>query len=185
MYNDNGQNYSNNMVPEQFAVMANSLYHSLKGQYFVGYADDMFFEKTRNAWAALYNPPDSGVNLFVNVWSVINLYEPPIRMQIWLNSSLPGNYAPSLFITPANTAIYPLPVPKVKLMQASNVEGNPTGGVKAFARRTIPNETIAVDEEGKFIIPPGGNFAIFLSNPEGQSVTAQTRIGYGWWEESI
>lgn len=79
-------------LPAQTAAMANSLYHSLQGQYFVGYADNMFFERDKNAWAALANLPNSGVHLFVNVWTVSDLYEPPIRMQIWLNAALPGDY---------------------------------------------------------------------------------------------
>jgi hypothetical protein len=57
--------------------------------------------------------------------------------------------------------------------------------VKAFSRRSQPGETIVSEEQGKFIIPPGGNFAIFLSNTEGVGVPANTRIAYGWWEERV
>lgn len=172
-------------LPQQFATMANSLYHSLQGQYFVGYADNMFFEKDKNAWAALVNPNNSGINLFVNVWTVTDLYEPPIRMQIWFNSNLPGDQIISNLVTPSDTAIVPLPQSKIILMQASNVIGTPTGGVKGFVRRTSPGETLVSEEDGKFVIPPGGNFAIFLSNPEGVNVPASTRVAYGWWEEKI
>ena len=172
-------------LPPQVAVMANSLYHSLQGQYFVGYADDLYFQKDRNAWAMLYNPRDSGVNLFVNVWTVTELNDPPIRMQIWFNARLPGRPTESTLVTPSNTAIYPPSKPKVKLLQASDVVGDPIGGVKAFVRRTLPGETVVSEEEGKFIIPPGGNFAIFLSNPEGPDVTANARVAYGWWEQPV
>jgi len=170
-------------IPKQTAAMANSLYHSLQGQYFAGYADNIYFDEGKNAWAALMNPINSCVNLFVNVWTVSDLYEPPIRMQIWFNSKLPGNPTVSDLVTPSNTAIYPLPQPKVQLMQASNVEGTPIGGVKGFVRRTQPGETIVAEEDGKFIIPPGGNFAIFLSATDSEDVTASIRVGYGWWEE--
>lgn len=172
-------------LPSQVATMPNSLYHSLQGQYFVGYADNLFFESDKNAWAALFNPGNSGVNLFVNVWTVTDLYEPPIRMQIWMNSKLPGDYTISRLVTPANTAINPLPRPRVKLLQASNVSGEPEGGIKAFVRRTLPGETVVSEEEGKFIIPPGGNFGIFLSNPEGIDKPASVRVAYGWWEEKV
>lgn len=170
-------------IPYQVATMPNSLFHSLQGQYFVGYADNMFFESDKNAWAALYNPENSGVNLFVNVWTVTDLYEPPIRMQIWMNSKLPGDYTVSRLATPSNTAINPLPSPKVSILQASNVTGTPEGGIKAFVRRTLPGETIVSEEEGKFIIPQGGNFAIFLSNADGGKIPASIRVAYGWWEE--
>ncbi len=170
-------------LPYQVSIMPNSLYHSLQGQYFVGYADNMTFGSNENAWAALVNPVHSGVNLFVNVWTVTDLYEPPIRMQIWLNSKLPGNCSVSSLVTASNTAVNPLPKPRVMLLQASNIAGTPEGGSKAFVRRTLPGETIVSEEEGKFIIPPGGNFAIYLSNTEGEDKPASTRVAFGWWEE--
>lgn len=172
-------------LPMQTAAMANSLYHSLQGQYFVGYADNMFFEKDKNAWAALVNPNNSGINLFVNVWTVSDLYEPPIRLQFWINSTLPGDPIESRLVAPSNTALYPLPTPRVRLLQASNVIGFPAGGIKGFVRRTVPGETVAEEEDGKFIVPPGGNFAIFLSNQEGANTPASVRVAYGWWEERV
>ena len=157
----------------------------MQDQYFVGYADNMFFEKDKSAWAALYNPRNSGINLFVNVWTVTDLYEPPIRLQIWLNSKLPGDSTESRLVSPSNTAVRPLASPKVRLLQASNVIGDPEDGVKAFVRRTTPGETVVAEEDGKFIIPPGGNFAVFLSNSEGANIPASVRVAYGWWEEKI
>ncbi|MDP4094572.1 MAG: DUF6143 family protein, partial [Bacillota bacterium] len=121
---------------------------------------------------------------FVNVWTVTDLKEPPVRFQIWLNSKLPGSYTRSDLVTPTNTAVIPLPRSKVQLIQASDVTGNPDGGIKAYSRRTVPGETVLGDEEGKFIIPPGGNFAVFLSNTEGTDVPANVRVAYGWWEEA-
>jgi len=170
-------------LPPQVATMPISLYHSIAGQYFVGYADNMFFEKDKNAWAALVNPINSGINLYVNVWTVTDLHEPPIRIQIWLNANLPGSPTISDLVTPSNTAIFPQVRPKIKLLQASNVVGNPTDGTKGFVRRTIPGETVVADEEGKFIIPPGGNFTIFLSNYEEDKTPASVRVAYGWWED--
>lgn len=171
-------------LPPQTAAMANSLYHSLQGQYFVGYADNMFFEKGNNVWAALCNPKKSGVNLFVNVWTVTSLRQ-PIRMQIWMNAKLPGQPIPSTLVTSSNTAISPLPQPEVKLMQVSNVSGTPTDGIKAFVRRAPGGETVVAEEDGKFIIPPGGNFVVFLSQDEDTADYASVRVAYGWWEEPI
>jgi len=45
--------------------------------------------------------------------------------------------------------------------------------------------TIADEEVGKFIFPPGGSFIIFLSNPETPNELAQGRVAFGWWEEKI
>ncbi len=170
-------------TPPQTAAMPYSLYRSLKGQYFMGYADNMYFEMDKSAWAMLYNPQDSGVNLFVNVWTMTDLYEPPTRVQIWFNSRMPGDAMESPLLTTVNFTMQPQPKPKAKLVQASNVTGEPDGGAKAYARRSLPGETIVKEEEGKIILPPGGNITVFISNSEGVNIPAYTRVAYGWWEE--
>lgn len=78
-----------------------------------------------------------------------------------------------------------MPQPRVKLLEANNVTGEPQGGVKAFVRRVLPEITIADEEVGNFIFPPGGSFIIFLSNPEEPNEPAQGRVAFGWWEEKI
>ena len=63
---------------------------SLEGKYFVGMAEDLEFVNATNAWARLYNPPDSGVNLFVNVWTSSDITSTPYRVQIYFDSNPPG-----------------------------------------------------------------------------------------------
>lgn len=104
------------------------------------------------------------------------------------NNIPPSIYKPSLeymVSVPINLALCPLPSPRVKLQYATNVEGDPTGGIKAFVRRGQPESTLVDDEEGKFIFPPGGSFLIFLSNPEIPTSSASGRVAFGWWEEPI
>lgn len=169
----------------QVASMPYDLYLSLQGKYFVGYADELKFGKGTSAWAGLMNPINSGVNLHVYVWTVTNIGLSPIRAQIWFNSNPPGYPTESDLVTPANTALCPLPQPKIKLYTANNVLGEPIGGVKAFVRRALPEVTISDEEDGKFIFPPGGSFLIFLSNPETPTDYAEGRVAFGWWEEKI
>lgn len=171
-------------LPYTVAVPIN-LAKSLEGKYFVGYADNLTFGKGTSAWARLYNPPRSGVNLHVTVWTVSDVSESPFRVQIWFNAVPPGTPQESVLVTPANTALKPLPQPRIKLEYATQVTGEPTGGIKAFVRRGQPESTLVDDEQGKFIFPPGGSFLIFLSNPETPDIAADGRIAYGWWEEPI
>ena len=66
-----------------------SLYESMLGQYFVGYADRLVYTgKDISAWGSLYNPPDSGVNLHVNVWTVTSLFG-VFRAEVWFNANMP------------------------------------------------------------------------------------------------
>ncbi|WP_394189934.1 DUF6143 family protein [Paenisporosarcina quisquiliarum] len=161
------------------------LYQSLKGKYFVGYADELNFGKGTSTWARLYNPPNSGVNLHVNVWTVTDVSDSTFRAQFWFNATPSETPIDSEFVTPSNTAISPLPKPNIKLQYATNVLNEPTGGIKAFVRRAEPETTIVDVENGKFIFPPGGSFLVFLSNPETPDVVTSGRIAFGWWEAKI
>jgi hypothetical protein len=161
------------------------LYESLKGDYFIGYADNLTLGNGTSAWARLYNPSQSGVNLYVNVWTVTDISELNFRAQFWFNATPPGTPSVSALVTPSNTAIRPIPEPKIKLQQASNVTGDPVGGVKAFVRRGEPGTTLVDTENGKLIFPPGGSFLVFLSIEGNSDIAAAGRIAFGWWEEPI
>jgi hypothetical protein len=175
---------NNIQIPERVSVPI-SLYKSLRGQYFAGYADQLTFGKGTSAWAGLYNPRNSKMNLYVNVWTVADISESPFRAQIWFNASPAGIPTRSSLVTPANTSIIPAPRPKTELLMASSVTGAPSGGIKAFVRRGAPETTMVVEEDGKFIFGPGGLFLVFLSNPETPDIAASGRIAFGWWEEPI
>ncbi len=170
-------------LPETVDIPA-PLYKSMQGRYFVGYADNLTFGKGTSAWASLYNPLNSGINLHVNVWTVTSLYG-IFRAQIWFNANMPGTPEISQLVTTANTAIIPNPKPRIKLIEATNVQGEPSGGIKAFVRRGEAESTIVSEEEGKFIFPPGGSFTAFISAPETPEKAAAGRIAFGWWEEPI
>lgn len=172
-------NYSKNVnIPIE-------LYESQKGKYFIGYADNLSLKNGTSAWARLYNPCNSGVNLYVNVWTVTDISQSPFRAQFWFNSNPPGTPLESTLVTPSNTAIRPAPSPKVKLQLASDVAGEPVGGVKAFVRRGEPGTTLVETENGKLIFPPGGSFLVFVSITDTSYMGASARIAFGWWEENI
>lgn len=161
------------------------LYKSLRGEYFIGYADNLTFGNSKNAYAILQNPIDSNVNLHVNVWTVTDISQSAFRVQFWFNSTPPGTPVQIAQVTPSNTAICPLPKPKIILKQASDITGTPTGGIKAFVRRGTPDTTLVETENGKLIFPPGGSFLVFLSSEGSSSQSLSGRVAFGWWEEKI
>lgn len=161
------------------------LYESTIGKYFIGYVDDLKFGEGTSAWARLYNPPYSGVNLHVNVWTATDISDYPFRAQFWFNTSPPGTIYDSDQITPSNTAYRPVPKPKIKMQFSSNVTEDPDGGIKAFVRRGEPENTLVESENGKLIFPPGGSFLVFLSLAENPTEKAAGRVAFGWWEEEI
>lgn len=179
----------NNMLPTnpipQIAGMPYSLYLSLQGKYFSGYTGEVLFGKGNNAWGGLFNPPCSKINLHLYYWEVVNTGPSPVRARIYFNCDPPGQGVRVDTIIQGNTTLCPPPIPKTKLYQASNVSGEPEGGVRAFVRRVLPGLTIGDEEVGKFIFPPGGSFLIFLSNPETPDEPASATLSFSWWEEPI
>jgi len=173
-----------NPIP-QIAGMPYSLYLSIQGKYFSGYTGEVEFGNGNNAWAGLFNPDNSGRNLHIYYWEVNNTGPSPIRARIYFNSIPPGEGTRVDTVFQGNTTLCPPPVPRTKLYQASDVEGEPEGGVRAFVRRALPEVTIGDEEVGKFIFPPGGSFLIFLSNPETPDEPASATLGFSWWEEPI
>lgn len=161
------------------------LYESILGKYFIGYADNLTFGSDTSAWARLYNPTGSGVILHVNVWTVTAVSNSAFRAQFWFNATPPRTDIKEAPVTPTNLVIKPTPKAKVKLEYASDVTGNPTGGIKAFVRRALPETTLVESENGKIIIGEGGNFLVFLSTPENPEALAEGRVAFGWWEEKI
>lgn len=161
------------------------LYESMLGQYFIGYADNLLFGESKSAWARLYNPINSGVILHVNVWTVSDVSQSAFRAQFWFNADPPQSYIQYADVTPSNLSIYPLPRARVQLQYASNVSGEPSGGIKAFVRRAQPETTLVETENGKIIIGEGGNFLVFLSNPETPEILTSGRVAFGWWEEKV
>jgi hypothetical protein len=158
---------------------------SLEGKYYLGYADDLTFGEATYAWARLYNPTNSGVNLHMTTWTVSDITNVHYTAEVWFNGTPPGTPQESMMVTPANTAIRPLQLPRVKLHYGKSVKGLPSGGVRAYLRRAEPFVTLVVEELGKFIFPPGGSFMIYLSNPLEPSKFASGAVAFGWWEEPI
>lgn len=176
-------NFPNSIT--QVADMPYPLYLSLQGKYFVGYAPDVSFIKGKYGWAGLVNPANSCVNLHVYVWTVTNFGESPLNAEIWFNGNIPEGSEKSEYMSPANTAICPLPRAKVKILQANNIGSYPQCGNKIFTKKVMPEVTIVGDEEGGFIFPPGGSLSILLSNAEASSKSGIANLAFGWWEEEI
>lgn len=166
----------------QVAGMPYALYLSLQGNLFIGSTDELKFGNGKNAWAGLINPIHSGVNLHIYFWGVSNTGETPIRAQFWFNAFPPGSPKPVETVTPTNTALFPPPITKMRFFQASQVNGLPDDGIKAFVRRATGRTTISDVELGKFIMPPGGSFIIFLGTPENPNQPGSATVSYTWFE---
>ena len=173
--------YTHELKPFQQVVnIPNPLYQSLQGKYFIGQTPTLFVGNGSNAWAALINPESSHKNLFFNVFTISNFSLNIITAELWLNTTPPGNPATSSSISPTNTAFTPKPDHKVLLQYVQSTGGIPSGGVNILDRIVPPYTTLVSEEDGKIIIPPGGNVLLFLRSSSIETINAI--IAYGWWE---
>lgn len=170
--------------PKKVIVLSDAVYHSYRGEYFLGQTDMISFGGGYNAWGALINPANSKVNMFLNAYTISNFSNQPLTAEGWLSSMLPGKGKISPHFAAGNQSIIPPPMPKVQIQSASLVSKTPAGGTYTFVRRVEPNLTLTKhDFQGMYIIPPGSSFALFFLSPEGEKV--QARIAFGWWEEIV
>jgi len=156
---------------------------SLEGKYFIGQGEPLTFGQGLSAWGGLFNPCDSGIILHVNVFTITNLSNESFISQIWLNANPIDEGIEAAKISPSNTVISPPQIPKVKLLYRQTTQESFTDGVNIFIREVPPNTTIRTEEDGKFIIPPGGSFITLLTPPRNNTIKAVT--AFGWWEEKI
>ncbi|MFK2826598.1 DUF6143 family protein [Bacillus sp. B190/17] len=159
----------------------NPLYQSLQGRYFVGQTETIRLGKGKHAWGSLINPFHSDIHLFVNAFTITNHSEQPFIAEIWFNAIPPGKSMISDKVTPANTALSPLPKPEVEIVFAELVEEVPKRGVNAFKRIVPPKSTLTSDEDGKFIFSPGESFIIFLVSTDNKIV--ESEVAFGWFEK--
>lgn len=168
--------------PQEVTILPENVYHSYRGEYFLGQTDLIAFGGGYNGWGRLVNPADSKVNMFLNAYTISNYSDEPLTAEAWLSSKTPGRGIISPYFAAGNQAIIPPPMPKVKIESASFVPGKPSGGTYAFVRRVEPTVTLTKhDFQGMFIIPPGSSFSLFFLSPG--KVKVYARVAFGWWEE--
>lgn len=160
-----------------------TLFKSLQGKYFVGQTEVLWAGNGSNAWAGLFNPCGSGVDLFANVITISNFSDQYLTAEIWLNTNLQEIGSISQKVSPANTAFVPRPDNKVDIKYVQSSEEIPSGGVNIFDRIVPPKGTLVSEEDGKFIVPSGGNYTVFIKSASNE--LSKVIVAFGWWEEPI
>ncbi len=152
----------------------------MQGKYFVGQTENLLVGKGSYGWAGLFNPRNSGVDLFANVITFSNFSDQYLTAQIWLNAKFSDEGTISEKVSPANIAIEPKPINKVDIRYVQSTDNLPMCGVNIFDRIVPPNSTLVSEEDGKFIVPSGGNYSVLIKSscPELSKVI----VALGWWE---
>ena len=151
---------------------------AFEGKYFIGHTPVMTLHGY-NAWGGLLNPHGSGVDLFINTFTVSNYSDTPFRSQLWVNTPLGRSYV-SPYVSPTNTAKMPPRQPNAQLVYQPAEQGTPAGESSLLSRIAPANDTVVGNYYGKIVIPSGGSFIVLLYAPQGE-VSAE--VALGWWED--
>jgi hypothetical protein len=174
---------SNNQKGQEAIVLKNSVYHSYRGEYFLGQTEIISYSGDFMAWGGLFNPPNSNVELYLNAYTVTNLSEQAITAEGWLGGSFSGRRKRSENYAAGNQTFDPPRQPKVIIQSASYVTETPSGGSLTFVRRIEAGITLTKhDFQGMYIIPPGSSFVLFFLPPGNTLIHA--KLAFGWWEEA-
>lgn len=158
--------------------------NSRLGRYFIAQTGLLNFGSEYNAWGGIINPVDSGVDLYIDIFTITNFSTQSFVGEIWLNANTPVNAVVSPNITPSNQGISPPPMPKAVMKYADYLTEPMNSGVNIFGRIVAPNSTLVSDSHnGSIIIGPGGSFSILLRPQASQYITGT--IVLTWWEEAI
>jgi hypothetical protein len=158
-------------------------YESWLGHRFAGQTGFLTFGYEHYAWGALVNPADSGVDLFIDTFTLSNFTDIPFVGKVWLNTTLTCGAFVSTDVSACDTALRPLPIPKGQILYSSHRNEQTPGGVNPFLRIAEPYSTLVADQDGAYVIPPGGNFAIALRAIDRCNKQLTAKIVFAWWEE--
>lgn len=173
-----------NKQPIEVVNITSPALNSKRGKYFIGKTGLLNFGGGYYAWGGIVNPIDSGVNLYIDIFTITNYSSQNFISEIWLNAGPPNNAAVSFDVTPTNQAVSPPPKPKA-IMKFAGFSTEPMRkGVNIFDRIVTQNSTLVSDSHnGSIIIGPGGSFSILL-RPNGYQFITGT-IVLTWWEEKM
>jgi hypothetical protein len=178
---DMNERYKN--LPIEVVDVTSPALNSKLGRYFIGQTELLNFGNGGGAWGGIVNPVGSGVDLYIDIFTITNFSAQIILGEIWLGAMPPRGAKPSSTVTPSNQAFYPPPKPKAVMMDADNLVEPLLKGANIFGRIVPPNSTLVSDShKGSIIIPPGSTFSILVQTQDTQY--AQGTVVLTWWEES-
>lgn len=169
-------------MPVSVVNLTNPLNKSLQGKYFLGETDQLHPTDSNRTWAALINPPHSGVNLYFGIYVLSNLSDDKLVSQICFCSNLPTHGKQSHEVSSANLAFHPNPLPHGQIQFGSNLDTTHLSAIPV-STRVIPSfSSVSSEKDGHWIIGPGK--AILFTLTSSMDHPSPAVISFGWWEEA-
>jgi hypothetical protein len=169
-------------MPVSVVNLTNSLNKSLQGKYFLGETDQLNPTDSNRTWAALINPPHSGVNLYFGMYVLSNLSDDKLVSQICFCSNLPTHGKQSHEVSTANLAFHPSPLPHGQIQFGSSLDTTHLAATPVSTRVIPSYSSVSSEKDGHWIIGPGK--AILFTLTSSMDHPSPAVISFGWWEEA-
>lgn len=157
------------------------LFQSQKGSYYIGQTPILTGTDCYSI-AALVNPRESDMNIYLNAITVTNISEQNLSAEIYLRATPPIS-KPSPYVSCTNVTIVPPPQPNGRIQFNDIVTHPQYDGISIFSRIAPANSTIVIDG-GQIIIPPNSCILVYLGGFLPVEFDSSI-VAFGWWEERI
>ncbi|MCS1351064.1 DUF6143 family protein [Mechercharimyces sp. CAU 1602] len=158
------------------------LIRRVEGKHFSGQSGLLSPEGARFAWAGLFNPLHSGVNVVLDTAEKYNLSSQPMTAKILFNALPTGRQITSSQISSTNTSPLrsPSPIPRAKVKFNSATTSPFKGGKFISIRRLPANSTVItpITSLGSVIIAPRSTLISVFISPS----PTKARESFAWWE---
>ena len=164
--------------PEYTNDLANGYDQTLRGCYYKGTCEPLFLAMEERAYFILENPKNSGVDIFVNRASYMNMSPAPILVNLYLSDKAKGEIIPCKNVSNANTYFYKREAAGDLLcgrnLMLKGKEANCRFALSAYT-------TIKTEESGAVLLAPGRCLIAEMASliPE---MNAGAVSSFRWWE---
>lgn len=153
----------------------NYVMHSLKGDYYVGTLPSFAIAINQGAIVAIKNPVGSGRTVF----AAVTTFSLAIARTLAFYFDATYNLADVSSTFKVNANRGSLNTPVAQLVYATGA-GLVVSGSLAFYRNLSKTDTIEIDQQGKFILPPGHNYTMYF---QPAASAGAPLVAFGWWEK--
>lgn len=153
-------------------------YQSMLNRFFIGRTGIFALPAGQEAIALFNNPQGSGRRVFIQAVSVTS--NRGRRAIFWFDAVSGVALQPSKKLANAHRGAKEQPKLLIQYGFAPSVPVS--AGIDVFERLLIGKQTLLLDQEGKYILEPGHNHAVWFP---GLDQADELDVAAAWWEEPL
>lgn len=159
-------------------VRAQYVYQGSLGRFFVGRTGLFTLPAGQEALMVLSDPAGARKRVFIQAMSVTS--NQGRRAIFWFDPVTEAEFQPSLKVANAHRGMKQMPEADILLAEAAPL--TITAGIDVFERLLIGQQTLLLDQEGKYILDPGHSHGVQFPAIDRDD---EIDVAVAWWEEPV